>query len=208
MDSGGYFEARQFDTRNDGLTFGADAPAVFDFPEGSSDLRNSDSDERYWAFFGQASYQPTNALTLTAGLRYENFNTTLDTLTERLSIPGLPDQILASFTDIEKNGSVWLPRFAAEYRFNPDLMVYGSIARGYRPGGVNYRASNPETLTFDSESAWNFELGAKSVWFNNRLGVNLAIFHNILDDYQVQIPGPLLITDEIAKAMLALPVLS
>lgn len=197
---GGYYESRQFNTRDDGLTFGADALTLFGFPAGSADLRNSGSDERFWAVFGQASYNLTDALTLTAGLRYEHFSSTLNNLTELLTIPGLPSQTIVSFNDVNKSGDVLLPRVAVEYRFNPDLMVYGSIARGYRPGGVNYRASNTETLTFDSEIGWNFELGAKSAWFDNRLGLNLAIFYNDVDNYQVQIPGPLLITDEIANA--------
>ena len=198
--TGGYFEARQFDTRNDGPTFGEDAAALFGVPAGASDFRNSDSDERFWAIFGQASYGVTDALTLTAGLRYENFRAELNNYTESLSIPGFPAQTLAEFNDETQSGDIWLPRVAAEYRINPDVMVYGSIAKGYRPGGVNYRVSNPDTLTFDSEVGWNFEVGAKSTWLDDRLGVNLAVFHNIVDSYQVQIPGPLIITNEIANA--------
>lgn len=197
---GGYFESRQFNTQNDGLNFGADALGVFGLPPESSNLRSSDSNERFWAIFSQASYPLTESLTLTAGLRYENFSSTLNNLTQRLAIPGLPAQTLASFDNVNTNGGVWLPRLAAEYRFNPDVMVYGSIARGYRPGGVNYRASNLATLTFDPEQGWNFELGAKSTWFDDRLGVNLSVFHNIVDNYQVQIPGPLITVNEIANA--------
>ena len=198
--TGGYFESRQFDTQDDGLTFGDDAAAIFGFPGGTTDLRSSDSDERFWAIFGQASYDVTAALTLTGGLRYENYRSELNSLTELFAIPGLPAQPLAEFNDVTESGDIFLPRVAAEYRINPDVMVYGSIARGYRPGGVNYRASNEDTLTFDSEVGWNFEVGAKSTWLDDRLGVNLSVFHNIVDNYQVQIPGPLIVTNEIANA--------
>ena len=73
-----------------------------------------------------------------------------------------------------------------EYRFSPNLMVYGSIARGYRPSGVNFRPDNAETLTFESERSWNFELGFKSSWLDGRLGINFAAFYNPVKDYQVQ----------------------
>ena len=35
-------------------------------------------DEQTYAVFGQASYRPVEPLTLTAGLRYEIFNSTLE----------------------------------------------------------------------------------------------------------------------------------
>ncbi|MEM7065550.1 MAG: TonB-dependent receptor [Cyanobacteria bacterium P01_B01_bin.77] len=198
--TGGYFESRQFDTRNDGPTFGEDAVAIFGAPAGTSNFRNSDSDERFWAFFGQASYDVTETLTLTGGLRYENFRAELEDFTAVFTIPGFPAQTLTEFSDETQSGDVWLPRVAAEYRVNPDMMVYGSIAKGYRPGGVNYRVSSPDTLTFESEIGWNFELGAKSTWLDDRLGVNLFVFHTIVDNYQVQIQEQIIGIDRIDNA--------
>ncbi|MGD1896974.1 MAG: TonB-dependent receptor [Phormidesmis sp.] len=198
--AGAYLEEREFITRGDGITFGADAADTFGFPAGTTNFRSSNTSERFWALFGQASYTPVEPLTLTAGLRYETFDSALNDFTELFSIPGLPAQTVAEFSKENQSGSGLLPMVAAEYRFSPDFMLYGSIARGYRPGGVNYRASNPETLTFESESTWNFELGAKSTWLDDRLGLNLSVFHSIVDNYQVQVPGPLLVTNEIANA--------
>ena len=200
---GAYYESRSFNTERDGFTFGADAPLLFGnfgIP-GASSLRFADVDEDLFAVFGQGSYQLTDALTLTAGLRYETITSTLDSFERIFAIPGLPDQPLVSFDDVDESGDILLPRAAIEYRFNPDVMVYGSIARGYRPGGVNFRPENADSVTFAPEKSWNFEVGLKSSWLDDRLGLNLAIFHNPVDDYQVITFDPLTtLVDSIGNA--------
>ncbi|PSB49536.1 TonB-dependent receptor [Cyanosarcina cf. burmensis CCALA 770] len=196
---GSYFESRAFNTEDDGLNFGEDAVAL-GFPAGASQLRSAEVDEKLFAVFSQVSYDPIENLTLTAGLRYETINSTLDNFENVLSAPGSPDQVLASFDNIEQDGNAWLPRFAVEYRFNPEIMAYASVSRGYRPGGVNYRAENENILTYEPERSWSYEVGLKSSWFEDRLGLNLAFFHNPVNDYQVNLPGPFGQTVEIANA--------
>ncbi|MEM9218022.1 MAG: TonB-dependent receptor [Cyanobacteria bacterium P01_F01_bin.150] len=185
--AGAYYESRSFNTERDGFNFGTDAPLVFGdvgIP-GASNLRFADIDEDLFAVFGQGSYQLADALTLTAGLRYETITSTLDSFERIFSSPGVPDQALVSFDDVDESGDILLPRAALEYRFNPNVMAYASIARGYRPGGVNFRPENADTITFEPERSWNFEMGLKSSWLNDRLGINLAVFHNPVNDYQV-----------------------
>ncbi|MEM6433770.1 MAG: TonB-dependent receptor [Cyanobacteria bacterium P01_D01_bin.115] len=179
---GGYFESREFNSRNDGFTFGEDAASI-GFPVGVS-VADADVDETIFAGFAQVSVRPVDPLTLTAGVRYESFNGTLDRLENTFTPPGGPTFTTFSASSIEQDTNIWLPRFVAEYRFNPDVMVYGSIARGYRPGGVNFRG-DATTLTFEAEKSWNYEIGLKSSWLDDRLQVNLALFHNDVNDYQV-----------------------
>ncbi|MEO0825514.1 MAG: TonB-dependent receptor, partial [Cyanobacteria bacterium J06642_9] len=186
---GGYYESRSFNTAEDGFKFGEDASLLFGAigVPGGSFLRSADVDETVWAGFGQISYQPIEPLTLTAGLRYESIRSTLDSFERVLAIPGAPPTTVLSFDDIVQSGDIVLPRFAIEYRFNPNLLAYSSVTRGYRPGGVNFRPNDAATLTFEPERSWNYEVGLKSSWFENRLGVNFAFFHNPVSDYQVQI---------------------
>jgi iron complex outermembrane receptor protein len=184
---GGYYESRSFNTANDGFRFDQDAPLVFgDFGlPGSSLLRSADIDESLWAGFGQISYQPIEALTLTAGLRYESINSRLNRFEQVLTLPDGSASPILEFNNVEQRGDILLPRLAIDYRFNPNLMVYGSIARGYRPGGVNYAPDNEASLTFEAERSWNYEVGVKSSWLDNQLGFNLAVFHNPVSNYQV-----------------------
>lgn len=203
---GGYFESRDFNIDADGLRYGADAVALGLVSAAGRDRVIADINEDTLAFFTQASYRPIEPLTLTAGLRYESFKATLE---NRESIFTSADGSASistgqSFNDIEQEGDIVLPRFVAEYRFNPNLMVYGTIARGYRPPGVNYRATNRNLLTFAAEKSWNYEIGLKSAWLDDKLTVNLAVFHNPVDDFQVAVPGVAGLFQEIANAQVSI----
>lgn len=179
---GGYFESSQFSNENDGFIFGADAASI-GFPEGS-DLNEGEVDEKILAGFAQVSYRPVTPLTLTTGIRFESFDGTLESLESTFTPTDGPTLTTFSANDVEQDTDIWLPRFVAEYRFNPNLMAYGSIARGYRPGGVNFRGVETN-LTFEAEKAWNYEIGVKSSWLNNQLNANLAAFYTDVTDYQV-----------------------
>ena len=157
----------------------------FPFPPGASNLADVEVDTTTFALFGQVCYQPVEALTLTAGLRYESTRSTLESFDRFLLMPGSPPSTLVSLEDIEQNNTELLPSFIAQYRFNPNLMVYGSIIRGYRPPGVNLTPSTEETATFEAERSWNYEIGLKSSWLDDRLGINLAVFHNPVENFQV-----------------------
>ena len=158
---------------------------TFPFPPGSLNLTNSEANGDTLAVFGQVSYCLIDALTLTTGLRYESTNSTLEGFERVITIPGLPDIPFFSLGEIKQNGDELLPRFVAEYRFSSDLMAYGSITRGYRPPGVNLGAGSEATATYDAERSWNYEVGLKSSWLDDRLALNLAFFHNPVKNFQV-----------------------
>ncbi|MEM7064840.1 MAG: TonB-dependent receptor [Cyanobacteria bacterium P01_B01_bin.77] len=186
---GGYYESSQFDSEGNGFRYGNDVTTLFGpmfpFPAGSLNLTNSEVNSDTISVFGQVSYRPIDALTLTTGLRYESTNNTLEEFDRVITIPGLPDIPLFSLDEVEQDGDELLPRFVAEYRFSPDLMAYGSITRGYRPPGTNFGPGSAETATYNAERSWNYEVGLKSSWLEDRLAVNLALFHNPVDDFQV-----------------------
>ncbi|ESA33396.1 hypothetical protein N836_21485 [Leptolyngbya sp. Heron Island J] len=186
---GGYFESNQFDSVNNGLINGNDIATIFGptfpLPPGSTNVANAEVNSDTFAVFGQVNYRPIDALTLTTGLRYESTNSTLEKFERTITIPGLPDTTLISLDEIEQNGNELLPRFAAEYRFSSDLMAYGSITRGYRPSGVNIGPGDEASATFDAERSWNYEVGLKSSWLDDRLAINLALFHTPVDNFQV-----------------------
>ena len=184
---GAYYESSQFSTARNGFRFGGDAAATLGvpFPANTLNLANGEANSQTFALFGQVSYQPIDALTLTTGLRYESTQSTLSRFERTLDIPGFPSTSLVSLRDIEQSGNELLPRFAVEYRINPDLMVYGSITRGYRPPGVNLGPGSAATATYEAERSWSYELGLKSSWLDDLLAVNLALFYSPVDNFQV-----------------------
>ena len=169
---GGYLEFRDFNVNESGFIT-------------STSVSNTQAeiDEDIIALFGQASYKPIEALTLTVGLRYETFDGNLDT-ESIFESEGFPPTVI-NFEDIEQDDDILLPRFTAQYRFNPSLMVYGSIARGYNPAGLNYAATTEELLKYDTETSTNYEIGLKSSWLDNRLQVNLAAFYSPVENFQL-----------------------
>ncbi|MEO1340481.1 MAG: TonB-dependent receptor, partial [Cyanobacteria bacterium J06635_13] len=169
---GSYLEFRDFEINESSFTTGAGISST-----------TAEVDENTLAFFGQASYSPIEPLTLTAGLRYEGFDSELSNETVS-DFVGL-ETTTTNFDDIEQDDDIVLPRFVAQYRFNPSLMIYGSIARGYKPGGVNYFATTAEVLTFETETSTNYELGIKSSFWDERLQLNFAGFYSPVSDFQL-----------------------
>ena len=170
--TGVYLEFRDFEVNNS--SFIGDAGIT---------LTEAEVDENTLAFFGQANYKPIEPLTLTAGLRYEGFDSNLSNQTTS-DFTGF-GRTVTSFEDVEQDDDILLPRFTAQYRFNPNLMTYASIARGYKPAGVNYFADTEELLTFDTETSLNYEIGLKSSFLNNRLNFNLAAFISPVENFQI-----------------------
>ena len=182
---GGYFEDRQFNVENDGLRFGIAGAQTLGLPPGF-DRISAEIEQTTYAVFGQASYQLFDPLSITVGLRYDSSDVTMDKR-RNYEVDGSSQRISfgRTFNDADTNSDELLPRLAIEYEVSPSATIYGSITRGYKPAGLNYRAETDETLTIAEELSWNYELGVKTSWFNDRLIANLAVFHNTVDDFQV-----------------------
>ncbi len=127
------------------------------------------------AFFGQATYRFLDkALGLTAGARGEW------TEREGKSRKGL-------FDEKSINDSQFLPKIALDYRFSPQVMAYASVTKGWRCGGVNPLANNNSQATYDNETSWTYEIGAKTTLFDGRMKFNTSAFYTKYEDYQDKI---------------------
>jgi iron complex outermembrane receptor protein len=62
------------------------------------------------------------------------------------------------------------------------LLLYAKTSSGFRAGGTNQR-SNP-ALPYAPETVTDYEIGAKSEWFEQRLRANLALYHSNYKDIQ------------------------
>ena len=111
--------------------------------------RNGKAEER--ALFGEASLD-VGGLELGAGGRW--FNTRVQFNQQRtLAMAGSPQNRNFAYGE---NG--FTPKFQARYRFDSQVMVYATAAKGYRFGGVN---TAPGSTTYQSDNLWNYELGVK-----------------------------------------------
>lgn len=124
-----------------------------------------------YAFFGQVNYALTKKLRVVTGLRY-----------------GVQEQEYKNHIENTKYDDSWSdisPKIAIEYYFTPDVMTYVSASKGYRSGGFNTVATDPQYRSYDEETLWSYEVGAKTALFNNRVILNGAVYYMKIDDMQV-----------------------
>lgn len=134
------------------------------------------------AIFGQATYTLFEKLALTAGLRYDYEKSDINHQT----IMSSGGSVLSSTAiDESEENDAWLPKVQVAYHHTHDVMTYAGVSRGYRSGGFNTAYQDASDIKFESEFSWNYELGCKSSWFNNRFNVNASLFFIEIDDQQI-----------------------
>jgi iron complex outermembrane recepter protein len=120
-------------------------------------------------------FRATDQLGLTAGVRYSK-----DTRTFHFN-----DSASGIVRDMDASGSSTDYKVGADFKFTDDLMVYASVATGYKPKAFNPRPFQASQLVpVDGEELQAYELGMKSDWFDRRLRSNVAVFYS---DYKKRI---------------------
>ena len=134
--------------------------------------------------FGQASYDVTDALAITAGLRYTDETKDLDAT--RNDASGFAREESASFDNLSYT-------IGADYTLNNGDLVYGKYSTGFKSGGWSPDAFGPNAifLPVEEETLDSFEVGFKSDFAQNRLRLNGAAFFNVYESLQIaaSVPG-------------------
>jgi iron complex outermembrane receptor protein len=131
-----------------------------------------------WAMFGQGSYDITDRLTLTAGVRYTD-----DEKDARHSRPttGPLDPISLGDSHVGWDASL-------AYAVNDDVQVYFRAATGFRAPTIQDRLEDdPAVTTADSETIRSYEAGFKALFEKVRL--NVAGFYYEVEDMQLVAVG-------------------
>lgn len=124
-------------------------------------------------------------LSLTAGVRFDyeyakNDFIHYQTKTENNSLVSqLKDKL--SFKQ-------FTPKLTLQYTTPTHQNIYSTVSKGYKSGGFNVSFDEQEERTFEPEYSWNYEIGAKLNFFNNRLTTDLALFYIDWRDQQVYQP--------------------
>ena len=154
------------------------------------------------AVFGTVILHPTDALTITGGLRYTKEHKDYTFVRQAYDGGVLNDPFgVGALNGLKAiyNGDRVDWRISADYRFNPSLMAYATVSTGFKGGGVVARpftAKQALNGAFDPETLTAYEVGVKSDWFDRRLRLNLSGFYN---DYKnIQLPiGDCSVLDEV-----------
>jgi iron complex outermembrane receptor protein len=73
------------------------------------------------------------------------------------------------------------PRVVLDYKPQADVMLYGSVAKGYQAGGYNALAPGAK---YDPETVWNYEFGIKSELADHRLLLNASVYYYLYSNLQ------------------------
>ncbi|MBV8341093.1 MAG: TonB-dependent receptor [Gammaproteobacteria bacterium] len=134
---------------------------------------------KQYAVFGEGTFPLSDQLKLTAGVRAYKFQSRADEETAGFATSsGNAGQTLNTFT---QSNSGTNPKITLSYESNHQLTVYGTIARGFRPGGINQQIPASictiNTETYGPDSTWNYEVGEKARLFDNRLVLNADVYY-------------------------------
>jgi iron complex outermembrane receptor protein len=153
---------------------------------------NQDIRERQIAVFGEATYEFLPGLKLTGGARYFHWHQDFDLyfaglLGAAFNPAGFPSSPLVR-GGVAGSESGTNPRAALSYQVTDRMLVFTEAAKGFRFGGVNQPI--PQTCgvqspdTFGSDSAWTYQVGEKSSFFDDRTTLNLTAFLTNWSDVQ------------------------
>jgi len=167
------------------LAVGAD---WFGIPGQASDKHEIDVTSH--AVFGSSNFHLSDSLTWFVGARY-----TSEDQENLTTIQG--DPIIVSIFNIQTSNKDKTTLDAAEvswstglrYTATEDVMVYGSVSRGFKAGGFNttlrFVGDSPDNFSVDPEFVTSYEIGTKTSWADNQIRLNLAAFYLSYTDFQV-----------------------
>lgn len=135
------------------------------------------------AVFAQGTYEMSDQLSLTGGVRYTQESKDFDG--ENLAF-GFARQDDADFDNVSYT-------IGADYRINDNVLTYGKFSTGFKSGGWSPDAFSTTAifLPVDEETLESFEIGAKTDLFDNTVRFNAAYFFNQYEGLQIgaTIPG-------------------
>jgi iron complex outermembrane receptor protein len=153
------------------------------------------------AFFGEITYDFTEKLSVTYGLRYFEYENSLygfngflrhctgyydadgNFVEDAAGDPQFPCFDTRILDDVAK-GDDLAHKINVNYTVNDDLMVYATYSQGFRAGGVN-RARVPGVPKYEPDWVYNYEAGWKSTWMGGRLRFNGAVYLEDWDNVQL-----------------------
>lgn len=169
-------------------------------------------DNNSFAGFGQVTYDITNRIGITPGLRYtyeiRKFNPQqyLAGYQAQTDVPGFVNPATGAFGTVgealfpagwyRRTSAATTPSLTLDFKATDDLYTYFTYSQGFKGGGFVMRyfppvVPPPGTSANDligyakPETAHLFEVGIKSEWLEHRLRLNAALFRTNYDNLQI-----------------------
>ena len=171
-------------TSNDALAFPGTGTTFF----GRTDDRSAVS----YAGFGEVTWKITDGWTAVGGVRY--YTESLEGVQVQThpfgGFPGSPTLVPLPDPNQTFNKVTWKGNLS--YKFNENLLAYGTVSTGFRSGGLNAVSQpfEPIPAAYSPDSLINFELGAKGRLFDGLFDYQADVYFIRWSNIQVQETTP------------------
>jgi outer membrane receptor protein involved in Fe transport len=150
--------------------------------------QNDDVFDQY-SFFANGSYRITPTLRADVGLRWFHSDRSDQQVILQQFFPGQPT---GSEPFQEFKEGVLFKSFELSYAIAPHALTYVEATQGFRAGGPNYPGGfTLSAPPYRADSVWDYEVGTKVGFFDNRLRWNTALFDIEWSNLQVLVPTSL-----------------
>ncbi len=176
-------------------TFGpATDPAFFD--------AYSPTTEDTYAVFGDATYALTPKVKAEVGLRWTHYDYKFSSCISGWgSGNGAASPSCSGL--IKQSSSIVTPKFNLSWDAARDLLIYGTVAEGFRPGGGNsvypttgaawapaYAAYNYTSgkwpASYGPDRVWSYELGEKASLLNRKITFDVSVYYEDWTNIQLE----------------------
>lgn len=156
------------------------------------------------AVFGNLNFRPVEKLTLTGGFRY--LNEKIEWRHRKVTgpngdhigavnpaIPGANFGTPAFDVNRSFSDNALMGKLVSKYEFTPDILVYGSWAKGYKGQTVDadiyVTAAGYAAMPVAPEKSRSWEGGFKGRFLDRRAEVNLTYYDTVFNGYQTSSAG-------------------
>jgi outer membrane receptor protein involved in Fe transport len=140
-----------------------------------------------YAAFGEVSYLLPGHFKASLGARYYQYHSNSVTSVSGVSANGTSNPLFG----LAQNSGV-TPKLDLAYIPDDNTTLYGTMSKGFRPGGPNSPIPVPPCASaaptqFGPDSVWNYELGEKLRFLDSRVSINGAIYYEDWTNVQQQV---------------------
>ncbi len=167
--------------------------------EGITFMNDAIREEEQIAFFGEVTFNVTDALALTVGARNYDIETTLVGSSNFATLcPAAPapctaaddsdagvsyDLEFANDSPLKEDDTIF--KGSISFAPNDDLLFFGTYSEGFRPGGFNRSDNVLVPKTYVSDEVTNIEFGWKTTLANGTVRFNGSIYQIDWDNVQI-----------------------
>ncbi len=167
-------------------------------PDGVNIVVSQRQNSKAYGLFGSMTYQLTDQLSVTGGLRYNDDTRDFVAVRSKDSqFPGFLQNPLGTVRrDVSDNNLTW--DLSGTYAATDDVNLYARVARGYRAPSIQGRILFPPATSTPlesgvtvgkSETITSYESGVKSTLLDGRARFNINGFYYELNDAQLTAVG-------------------